>query len=98
LPSISNAAGQSRNRHKPYTKNLIALKTDIQTGRTGFEDTGFGGSYLNPNLLVNCNVNMRVKIYDETLAVGRCEIDLFSVSQWFDDINRRRYYIFIPAG
>jgi hypothetical protein len=25
LLSISNAAGQSRNRHKPYTKNLIAL-------------------------------------------------------------------------
>ncbi len=25
LPSISNDAGQSRNRHKPYTKNLIAL-------------------------------------------------------------------------
>ncbi len=25
LPSISNAAGHSRSRHKPYTKNLIAL-------------------------------------------------------------------------
>jgi hypothetical protein len=29
LPSISNAAAHSRNRHKPYTKNLIALNKSL---------------------------------------------------------------------
>ena len=31
LPSISNAVGKSRNRHKPYTKNLISKTTSFNT-------------------------------------------------------------------
>ncbi len=42
---------------------------------------GFGGSYLNPDLLVNCQVNMRVKIYDEFLAVG-VSLAMLGVGIW----------------